>query len=114
MLQTACSSVLPSVHTGTAALSMPATTIRSDRSGCAQTSWEPRCQDHLPPGLNPRDSHFRHFFDIARPYAWERISVYAPHPPVAPDESEWSVAIAQVAKRPVGVTKREVSSPPGP
>jgi hypothetical protein len=56
--------MLPSVPTGTVALPLPATTIRSGRCGCAHTSWEPRWRTTSQPASFSAARTSRYFFGI--------------------------------------------------
>jgi hypothetical protein len=56
--------MLPRVPTGTVALPLPATTIRSGRCGCAHTSWEPRCRTTSQPASCSAARTSRYFFGI--------------------------------------------------
>lgn len=56
--------MLPSVPTGTDALSLPATTIRWGRCGCAHTLCEPRWRTTSQPASYSAARTSRYFFDI--------------------------------------------------
>ncbi len=56
--------MLPSVPTGTVALLLPATTIRSGRCGCAHTSCEPRWRTTSQPASCNAARTSRYFFGI--------------------------------------------------
>lgn len=66
--------MLPSVPAGTVSRSFPATTIRSPRSGCAQTSRDPRWHD-VPARVDPRRPDIAAFLrHRGRPYPTQQTA----------------------------------------
>jgi hypothetical protein len=62
--------MLPRVPTGTVSLSSPATTMRSGRSGCAHTSWEPRWRTSVRPALSRTVLTSLYLFGGPRRFVW--------------------------------------------